>query len=597
MGRKHHPVYARGMLDLCEVERAFEETFIIYLNGPRWTGGYSVAEEKKSAAPLKRGSLAPITRSRPRLRAGVSAIRPSVPRMPSSAKARDGLKHFGITYSSIYKERASKGNERAANRAGYAEAYNRESQEITAEERATAAAEYAEGGKSDYPERVVWRESNIADTYEKRVDFFRKTADAVAFKGDAYIEIDIRGYEADWANIRYMPKDVRKVYNQALQNGGRAKRIFNNTEEAFGFSKAKAHQKVFKQTLVVKNPPNGLVCSTVVVPIPHELSRRGKRRYAEKVTRFFAKRGIPYQAVIHEPVAGKNDARNWHMHINYWPFECHKREDGTWSFEKELYKSNCGHWRERRRVAPRRLEETKPGKGWVKAMKIYMCEQANASLREEGLRPRFTTQTNLERGLEEAEKPRGPKLSARLKKGEVTEEEIDLRLEAWRRRRKRLLERAKSLFQRRYGARLSAAGVSGSNLDDALELAKQADQLGTVALLADLQERKIRSGLEGVIADQQGVLKATVGATGSAKKERQQASEILSLCRAIDGVLQPLLSRSRAVKAAAQAEARGLVENLNDIERIAKERAKNQAIELKKSALAAVLAHQHLHGR
>lgn len=106
--------------------------------------------------------------------------------------------------------------------------------------------------------------------------------------------------------------------------------------------------------------------------------------------------------------------------IIHFPVRFHE-EHGKWSFERVRYYSESSRkWREHRIERIRRHVDTRPGADWLPRTKEFMCATANLQFEEEGQRGYFTTLTNQERGCGRAEKRRGPKASALLKRGEVS---------------------------------------------------------------------------------------------------------------------------------------------------------------------------------
>lgn len=486
----------------------------------------------------------------------VRELRPTAPRSPTMSGG--GLKHLGLIHTVIYKQA---GGRDATLRAVYIEAGGQTEGLINADARATNTAIYAEGGVSNNPERVVWTESNIADTYEERIDFFRKTTARARFEGDATVSIDLTGHEEAWRAVgrENMQRDVGRAYDAALQGDGKATIVINSADKAWKYSGSKRHRDLFDSTLIVVKRSNGITMSSIIVPLPHDLSTQGKTDLASEYSAFFAERKLPYQAVIHAPVEGRNDQRNWHMHINYYPSQVYKGEDGLWSFEKRRYHDVKNRKYYMRVIDPIERFKESAGPKWIPNMKEFMCAAANAKLEQEGLEPRFTTLTNAELGRDVAEKRRGMKITALEKSGERSLTDIEATTRQWAQALASNIEKRTKRFLAFVAKRFTAAGSDASDVASAIKYAHDAADLNEVIIKARWKKREVESGTKFVRAEQEKILQ-----TAGAGKKYEEAQMILKTLDDADLEKAVMIARLDKVIEQAKVERDKYVKDLVD---------------------------------
>lgn len=131
-------------------------------------------------------------------RANFCLSAPVIPRasLPESGLVQTRMKHFGILSSTIYKERQLG---KSLERARYIEA-NGVHEGLTQTDPTTIRiAKYVEGVDSPDNDRVVYCQSNVGETFGERIAFWSAFDREAVFRGDAKVEIDIRGEEVAWA--------------------------------------------------------------------------------------------------------------------------------------------------------------------------------------------------------------------------------------------------------------------------------------------------------------------------------------------------------------------------------------------------------------
>lgn len=503
-----------------------EESLVLYFKSTPWVREVDgIVRDSKSRA---KGTV--LVASSARLYGPTKSPQffPFAPSRPPAQTARDGLKHSGIKHSSIYKARETG---KAVARAAYIEAHGHGQTNPHASEASLRAARYIEGVNSPDKERVVRVCSNVGETYQDRMAFWAKFEAQATFRGDHVVSIDIRGHEKEWAELvaKGVQMDVADAYEMARTGTGVAAQVVNDANAAKRFSKAAKHRALFGKTLNINCPANEIVMSSVIALLPHELSAAGKNRAFERYCDLFARRGLPFQAVIHEPVEGKNDSRNWHVHINYLPYAVKKcAESGKWSFEREsYYDSRSRKTRTRKAAGYKRHEDTLAAKdgGWVMMLKAEMCDIANQELVAEGYEARFTLASNSERGLGKAEKPRGPKADALRKKGVRSLSSLESDHAAWsdRAREAALIKGVVTVGKVYRELGLSPRGTEPKIQD-------QVDEIANLAKLAELarwREDEILSGRQVVQRHQEDV----VADKRAAQKKRAEAEAVLQACR------------------------------------------------------------------
>lgn len=453
---------------------------------------------------------------------------PFAPSHPPARAAKDGLKHLGIKHSSIYKARDTG---MAVAKASYIEAHGHEHTAPQADGASLRVAQYIEGVHSPDRERVVRVCSNVGETYKDRIAFWRSFEAQATFRGDHSIEIDIRQHAQAWAELisSGVQKDIADAYEMARAGNGEAVLVVNDANAAKRFSKSAKHQSLFSKTLSVNCPANEIVMSSVIALLPHELSMDGKIRVFERYCDLFARRGLPFQGVIHEPVEGKNDSRNWHVHLNYLPYAMEKDPStGKWSFEPEsYYDAKSRKTRTRKRSKYKRHGDTLPAKegGWVTTLKAEMCEIANEELIAEGLAPKFTVASNSERGLGKAEKPRGPKADALRKKGVRSLASVEADRASWQERAKdaAIIEGAATI-----GRIYRKLGLSTHKYTpDEQARFDEIVQLARLAELARWREEELLSGRRIVQRNQKDV----IADKRASQKKRAEAEAVLKACQ------------------------------------------------------------------
>ena len=329
----------------------------------------------------------------------------------------------------------------AERRAAYGEGFNAPDGVISAEVRATNEASYTEGNKSTDAERVVHVTATNGDSFEERMRFWELANDNAHFIGEHSITVTTRGVEESWDRATRdptMPDTLREtVANAKADPQGQATVTCNDAGVVKRWLKKRTRSfpAELKAHLALATPHNGRVAYSIVGQFPHDMSLKGMQSCLDGLVTEFTSRGVPCQAVIHEPTR-KNSKKNWHFHLIHYAGPAEQLPNGRWSFEREQQRDQ---WGTMKSVPLKRLGRNAEiaEDDWVPKLKRRWSEIVNARAIQEGLATRFTNDTNLARGLPQAQTRYTPGRQALHKQGFFTDREVEQNTESWQNWRKR----------------------------------------------------------------------------------------------------------------------------------------------------------------
>lgn len=468
-------------------------------------------------------------------------------------------------------------------RAAYCEGYNDPTGIIAIDGRAAGEASYIEGGKSTEAERVVYVVATNGETYGERMRFWNLANENAHFVGDHTISVSTPGVEQAWDRAckdPTMPEMLREAVAKArasthgaatitVNDAGVVKRWLNKRTQSF--------PQELQPHLTLETPHNGRVGYSVIGQFHHDMSLAGMRSSLDKLVDEFKVRNIPCVAVIHEPTA-KNSKKNWHFHLIYYAGPAELLPDGRWSFERVPERDK---WGTMKSVPLKRLgrNEEVAAADWVPKLKQRWSDIVNAQAAAEGIRTRFTNETNEKRGLQKAQTRYTPGRQALHKQGYFTDAEIGENIASWRNREQLKRQNLANILLpvRQTLERLSAdrrQAVLGPadrrTVNDQLlrcqSMLSDADALADAAAKALTMREMIVSGPNDVL-DHYGGVDVALGekkATPSRVKKRSFAQTVCAAAQSYLAEQEPILKRLAEIQHVALSRFEALRATLDD---------------------------------
>lgn len=470
----------------------------------------------------------------------------------------------------------------AGSRSGYIEGYNVASGVIATDVRATNEARYIEGGNSTEAERVVYITATNGRDYGERQRFWALANENAHFVGDHTITVSTSGVEQEWdraAKDAAMPDILREALAEAKAAAdGCATKVVNDAGVVKRWLKKRnlSFPAELRSHLTLETPHNGRIGYSIIGQFPHDMSHSGMRRSLDQLVGEFTARGIPCQAVIHEPTA-KNSKKNWHFHLIYYAGPAERLPNGRWSFERERQRDK---WGTMKSVPLKRIgrNEEVAAVDWVPNLKKRWSEIVNAQATREDIRTRFTNETNQQRGLTKAQTRYTPGRQALHKQGYFTDAEIDEHFSSWagwqQRMRSHLaspviavrqtLERLREDAQRPGIGAEQRRSIS-QKLESCGEMLRQTDELADVTVRARKLRLMIGSGPEDVIEHYSGISR-TLEAKNSTPSRKARQSFAQRVCASAQSYLEghtATLDRLRIIETTAYARFKAVYAKVN----------------------------------
>lgn len=467
----------------------------------------------------------------------------------------------------------------AERRAAYGEGFNASDAIIPAEVRATNEAAYTEGHKSTEAERVVYTTATNGETYEERMAFWDLANENAHFVGPHTIAVRTAGVEAAWDRATRdatMPDVLREAVAKArMTEEGQACITVNDAGvvKRWLAKRTRSFPSELRDQLTLKTPHNSRIAYSIVGQFAHGMSLPGMRGCLDELVGEFTARGIPCQAVIHEPTA-KNSRKNWHFHLIYYAGEAERLPDGRWSFERENRRDK---WGTMKSVPLKRLGRNAEvaAADWVPKLKKRWSEIVNARAIAEGIETRFTNQRNDERGLPKPQTRYSPGRQALHAQGHFTDVEIAQNIETWqlwRKRKAKQLRDATDPLRREFELlrrRAEEATLSSRSrqqvqeqLDRGALVLADVNALTDTAVHAATLRHMFRSGPDATVAHYSAVVEALgrKSVTPARTEKRMFAHAACDAAETYLATLNPTLQRLERTQQAAVAklrEARG----------------------------------------
>jgi hypothetical protein len=285
---------------------------------------------------------------------------------------------------------------------------------------------------------------NIADTKEERLEFWKKLeAIEQSPRGHKFTINPFRGAEF-WETVKKhgdagkeVPDPLLRALKHCLSEVTPLE-VTLKDEAAIELLKFARTMGDFQTDGAIKVSlgRGGRVQTRIIAELPHEITPAQRLKLAKEYCAEFDRLGLPYWAVIHAPVK-HNDRRNFHIHIalSERPVKKMLHPDTgktVWDFEiVEKYRSKCRHILTRHPFAQERNREIHHP-SWVGIERRRLCNVLNKILEQSDSSKRYDHRSYKAMGLTQKAKKRiDPKIYAKERKGQMTEQGIEAARQQW----------------------------------------------------------------------------------------------------------------------------------------------------------------------
>ncbi|WP_262267143.1 MobA/MobL family protein [Microvirga yunnanensis] len=316
---------------------------------------------------------------------------------------------------------------------------------------------------------VVSSFGNIGDSKEDRLEFWQKLERAERSPKDHKFTINPFRGAAFWEAIdRYAKSghEIPKPLAKAIENCKTEVTPYEvhlKDAEAIALLKF-AHTMgdfLTDGAIKVSLGRGGRVQTRIIAELPHEITAAQRLKLAKEYCSEFERQGLPYWAVIHAPDK-HNDRRNFHIHIALSERPAKQMVDPatgkvTWDFEIiETFRSQSRNLRSRRPFMQDRIREMS-SLAWVGIERRRYKNILNKALEAAGSSKRYDHRSYKAMGLTQKAKKRiDPKIYAKERKGQVTEQGIEAARQQW-------IDAAAELDQQSRQAATTAVNASYKN--------------------------------------------------------------------------------------------------------------------------------------
>ncbi|QRM34957.1 MobA/MobL family protein [Microvirga sp. VF16] len=285
---------------------------------------------------------------------------------------------------------------------------------------------------------------NIADTKEERLEFWKKLeAIEQSPRGHKFIINPFRGADfwdavkkhADSGNE--VPDPLTRAMKHCLSDVTPLE-ITLKDEQAIELLKFARTMGDFETDAAIKVSlgRGGRVQTRIIAELPHEITPAQRLKLAKEYCAEFDRLGLPYWAVIHAPDK-HNDRRNFHIHIALSERPAKRMIHPTtgkevWDFEViETYQNKWRHVRTRYPFAQERIREMN-SLAWVGVERRRYKNILNKALESAGSSKRYDHRSYKAMGVTQKAKKRiDPKIYAKERKGQITEQGIEAARQQW----------------------------------------------------------------------------------------------------------------------------------------------------------------------
>jgi hypothetical protein len=316
--------------------------------------------------------------------------------------------------------------------------------------------EYATDGQ-DYIERpdaseklkdedgiIISLFGNIADTKEQRLEFWKKLEEfEQSPRGHTFTIDPFRGADF-WESVkqhadsgRTIPSELKQAMESSKSNTTPVE-VTLNDEDAISLLRFARSMGALQADGAIKVAlgRGGRVQTRIIAELPHEITPAQRLAVAKQYCAEFERLGLPYWAVIHAPDK-HNDRRNFHIHIVLSERPAKRMIDPAtgkevWDFEiVETYRTSKRQTRHHYPFAQNRIRTLTDRRG-IRNERARWCQMLNSALEAAGSTKRYDPRSYKDMGLTQKAKKRiDPKIYAKERKGEATDQGIDVAREEW----------------------------------------------------------------------------------------------------------------------------------------------------------------------
>jgi hypothetical protein len=287
---------------------------------------------------------------------------------------------------------------------------------------------------------------NIADTYEKRLEFWKKLEKLERNPGKHTVTID-RSTDPDfWERVLSYSRDGNVIPDciaRCSENRAAAKEKVDDREmlDLIGFMRLMGIDDRLdlqdpERPVRVSPARGGRVQTRIIAELPHEMTPRQRLDTAKEYCRQFDELSLPYWAVIHAP-NHHNDQRNFHIHIalSERPAKRMNHPDTNeevWDFEVVHKVKLYNHVvREQRPFIQNRNRDVHH-RDWATTQRFVWCRTLNQNLERAKIAKKYDPRSYKAMGIV---KPASTRLSTgafvRERKGEVTKVGLEYARAQW----------------------------------------------------------------------------------------------------------------------------------------------------------------------
>jgi hypothetical protein len=285
---------------------------------------------------------------------------------------------------------------------------------------------------------------NIADTKEERLEFWKKLeAIEQSPRGHKFTINPFRGADF-WDAVKRHAEAGKEVPDPLIRamkhclSDITPLEVTLKDEEAIELLKFARNMGDFQTDSAIKVSlgRGGRVQTRIIAELPHEITPAQRLKLAKEYCAEFDRMGLPYWAVIHAPDK-HNDRRNFHIHIALSERPAKRMAHPAtgkpvWDFEIiETYQNKWRHIRTRHPYAQERNREISK-LSWVGIERRRFCNALNKILEQSGSSKRYDHRSYKAMGLTQKAKKRiDPKIYAKERKGQMTEQGIEAARQQW----------------------------------------------------------------------------------------------------------------------------------------------------------------------
>ncbi len=285
---------------------------------------------------------------------------------------------------------------------------------------------------------------NIAETKEERLEFWKKLeAIEQSPRGHKFTINPFRGADF-WdavkkhaASGKDVPDPLTRAMKHCLSDVPPLELTLKD-EEAIKLLKFARTMGDFQTDGAIKVSlgRGGRVQTRIIAELPHEITPAQRLKLAKEYCAEFDRLGLPYWAVIHAPDK-HNDRRNFHIHIALSERPAKRMihpATGKEVWDFEIVETYQNKWRNVRAHHPYAQERNRDitKLSWVGMERRRLCNVLNRILEQSGSSKRYDHRSYKAMGLTQKAKKRiDPKIYAKERKGQVTEQGIEAARQQW----------------------------------------------------------------------------------------------------------------------------------------------------------------------